>query len=74
MSGKKRLGLALCGSYCTYEQVFKAAESLAEAYELVPIMSETAAETDTRFGQGKEWSPRLRRRNRLGRRSLWTRW
>ncbi len=59
MSGKKRLGLALCGSYCTYEQVFKAAESLAEAYELVPIMSETAAETDTRFGTAADHIRRL---------------
>ena len=59
MSGKKRLGLALCGSYCTYEQVFKAAESLAETYELVPIMSETAAETDTRFGTAADHIRRL---------------
>ena len=59
MSGKKRLGLALCGSYCTYEQVFKAAESLAETYELVPIMCETAAETDTRFGTAADHIRRL---------------
>ena len=48
--GKKVLGLALCGSYCTYEKLFSAAAELAEKYELVPIMSETAARTDTRFG------------------------
>jgi len=50
MEHKKRLGLALCGSYCTYEQVFRAAEALRERYDLVPLMSETAAATDTRFG------------------------
>lgn len=50
MNDKKRLGLALCGSYCTYEKLFAAAEKLSARYELVPIMSETAAETDTRFG------------------------
>ncbi len=50
MAEKKKLGLALCGSYCTYDKLFAAAESLAERYELYPIMSETAAETDTRFG------------------------
>ena len=59
MSGKKRLGLALCGSYCTYDQVFRAAESLADTYELVPIMSETAAETDTRFGTAADHIRRL---------------
>ena len=50
MNEKKRLGLALCGSYCTYEKLFAAAERLRESYELIPIMSETAAGTDTRFG------------------------
>ena len=48
--GKRRIGLALCGSYCTYETLFRAARSLAERYELIPILSDTAAETDSRFG------------------------
>ena len=47
---KKRLGIALCGSYCSYEKLFAALPPLLEHYELVPIMSDTAAETDTRFG------------------------
>ena len=50
MDGKFRVGLAMCGSYCTYAQVFAACEALREKYDLVPILSETAAETDTRFG------------------------
>lgn len=54
MSGKMRLGLALCGSYCTYDKLFAAAGRLAAEYELVPIMSETAAETDSRFGTAAE--------------------
>ena len=29
MKERKRLGLALCGSYCTYEKVLKEAEKLA---------------------------------------------
>lgn len=56
---KKRVGLALCGSYCTYEKLFAAAERLAELYELVPIMSETAAETDSRFGTATEHIKKL---------------
>ena len=47
---KRRLGVALCGSYCTYEKLFAALPALAERYELTAIMSDTAAETDTRFG------------------------
>lgn len=59
MENRKRLGLALCGSYCTYEKLFKAAEKLAENYDLIPIMSENAAETDTRFGTATEHIKRL---------------
>lgn len=58
--GKKKLGLALCGSYCTYEKLFAAAETLAERYELIPIMSDTAAETDSRFGRAADHIRRLR--------------
>lgn len=55
----KRLGVALCGSYCTYEKLFAALPALAEQYALVPIMSETAAETDTRFGTAAQHIRRL---------------
>lgn len=56
---KPKLGWALCGSYCTYDAVFAAAERLKEDYELVPILSETAARTDTRFGTAAEHLRRL---------------
>ena len=59
MSEKKRVGLALCGSYCTYDKLFAEAGELAESYELVPIMSDTAAETDSRFGTAAENIKRL---------------
>ena len=48
-----------CGSYCTYEKLFQAAEKLADTYDLIPIMSENAAETDTRFGTATEHIKRL---------------
>lgn len=56
---KLRLGVALCGSYCTYDKLFCALLELTDTYELVPIMSETAARTDTRFGTAKENAERL---------------
>ncbi len=56
---KKRLGLALCGSYCTYEKLFAALPGLAERYDLIPILSDTAAETDTRFGRAADHIRRL---------------
>lgn len=61
MSEKKILGLALCGSYCTYDKLFEAAEVLKEDYELIPIMSDTAAKTDSRFGTACENRERLRK-------------
>lgn len=57
--GKKRLGVALCGSYCTYDKLFNALPRLKEEYELVPVMSEKAAVTDTRFGTAESNRARL---------------
>ena len=59
MAEKKVLGLALCGSYCTYEKLFEVAEKLADEYDIVPIMSDTAAETASRFGTAVEHMKRL---------------
>lgn len=56
---KIRLGLAICGSYCTFDKILPMAESLAETYELTAIMSESAAETDTRFGCAQAMRKRL---------------
>ena len=57
--GKYKVGLALCGSYCTYEKVFKELEALMDKYEIIPIMSETAARTDSRFGESKMFARRI---------------
>ena len=56
---KHKIGVALCGSYCTYEKVFREIEKLAEKYDIVPIMSETAFRTDSRFGESKEFAAYL---------------
>ncbi|MCL2343940.1 MAG: dipicolinate synthase subunit B [Firmicutes bacterium] len=56
---KRRLGLALCGSYCTFERAFAAAEKLCEIYDVTPILSERAAVTDSRFGKAAEFKARL---------------
>lgn len=57
---KPRVGIALCGSYCTYDKLFGELGKLGEKYELVPIMSETAAKADTRFGKAEDFKARLR--------------
>ena len=52
---KLRIGLALTGSYCTYDKVLAAAKALSEKYELTAIMSETAYGTDSRFGAAADF-------------------
>lgn len=45
------IGFALCGSFCTHAAVLTVLEQLINKGEKVlPILSETAANTDTRFG------------------------
>lgn len=55
MSEKIKLGFALCGSFCTFKKVLEEMKALSEKYEIIPIMSEGAAETDTRFGEAAEF-------------------
>ena len=48
---KERVGFALCGSFCTHQEVLKELERLCGEYESVwPIVSEVCLRTDTRFG------------------------
>ena len=54
-----KIGLALCGSYCTYEKALAAAERLSRECELTALMSETAASTDSRFGTAQGFIERL---------------
>ncbi len=49
------VGFALCGSFCTYAQVFPVMEQLAEEYRLVPIFSAASAGTDSRFGKSADF-------------------
>ena len=44
------IGFAVCGSFCTYAQVFPVMEQLADRYSLVPIFSQASYTIDTRFG------------------------
>ena len=46
----KRVGFAMTGSFCTFSQVFPAAEALVQAgARLFPILSDNAWSLDTRF-------------------------
>ena len=44
------IGFAVCGSFCTYHEVFPVMEALAEAHTIIPIFSDISYTTDSRFG------------------------
>ena len=55
-----RVGFALTGSFCTWEKTLAAMEATARVYpRLFPILSETAAATDTRFGRAADWRAQI---------------
>ena len=47
----KTVGFAVCGSFCTHAKATEALEQVKARFaRVVPIVSEAAADTDTRFG------------------------
>ena len=44
------VGFAMCGSFCTYSDVFPVMEALSKKYDLIPIFSQFSYQTDSRFG------------------------
>lgn len=52
----KKIGFAVCGSFCTFSKVMPQFEVLRDAgAEVFPIMSEMAYTTDTRFGKSEDF-------------------
>lgn len=48
------VGFAMCGSFCTFSQVFPVMEELSEKYDLIPIFSQSVFTMDSRFGTAAE--------------------
>lgn len=53
------IGFALCGSFCTFSKVFPVMEELAQTHNLIPIVSDIVASTDSRFGTAQEHWDRI---------------
>lgn len=54
------VGFGLTGSFCTFSKVIDEMQKLADMnYRLVPILSETTARNDTRFGKAEEHIGRI---------------
>ncbi|MBR3792089.1 MAG: dipicolinate synthase subunit B [Clostridia bacterium] len=57
----KKIGFAICGSFCTFEKILKELESLCKTNaQIYPIMSETSFTTDTRFGKAVDFQKRIK--------------
>ena len=51
-----KVGFAICGSFCTFTKIIPQIKLLAESgYDILPIMSEVAYFTDTRFGKAEDF-------------------
>ncbi|MBI2915162.1 MAG: dipicolinate synthase subunit B [Firmicutes bacterium] len=58
--GGKRIGFALCGSHCSFDQVFPEIGKLVETgAEVFPVLSAAAVSTDTRFGSAAQLVEKL---------------
>src|SRR6478672_12795996 len=56
----KRIGFGITGSHCTYDIVFPEIEKLVnEGVEVIPIVTSTVKQTETRFGRGEDWIERI---------------
>lgn len=54
------IGIAMCGSFCTFTAVLAQLERLRRTYpRLIPIMSEAAYASDTRFGEAAHFRSQL---------------
>lgn len=58
---KANVGFAMCGSFCTFKKVIPQIEALVSfGYNVVPIMSQTAYMTDTRFGKAEDFNKKIK--------------
>ena len=49
------IGFAMCGSFCTFAEVFPVMEELAACHEVIPIFSFASGSTDSRFGHAADF-------------------
>lgn len=56
----RRIGFGLTGSHCTYDAVVPEIEKLVkEGADVIPVVSFTVQNTNTRFGEGQEWIQKI---------------
>ena len=56
-----KLGFAVTGSFCTFAPMLKSMEACREqGFDIFPILTPTAAQTDTRFGKAADFLAKIR--------------
>lgn len=57
----KTIGFAMCGSFCTFQKALGVLELLTQTgANIIPIMSEMSYNTDTRFGEAKDFQTKIK--------------
>ena len=51
---KKRLGFAMCGSFCTHKEALSVMEAVSADFDVIPILSYASSSWDTRFGNAAD--------------------
>ena len=49
------IGFAVCGSFCTFAEVFPIMEIIAKEHSVIPIFSQISYTTNTRFGSAQSY-------------------
>lgn len=53
------IGFAMCGSFCTFSKALDQMEMLSAKHNIIPIMSDNAYNTSTRFGKAEDIRSRI---------------
>ncbi len=55
-----KVGFAMCGSFCTFAPALQQLEELVSCgYQVQPVMSQIAYESDTRFGKSDDFKQKI---------------
>ena len=53
------IGFALCGSFCTFHEIFPVLQDLASKYDITPICSQNVCTINSRFGKAQDHIQRI---------------
>ncbi|WP_458862278.1 dipicolinate synthase subunit B [Acidaminobacterium chupaoyuni] len=57
----RTIGIGICGSFCTFSQILPVIERLAKYNTVIPVLSDAAYSTDTRFYKAEDFRAEVER-------------